>query len=104
MGSLLETKLIDGPDDRVVRLRFYDDDSMRIEIPDSGPMVISEAFLPGNDHTVVVKLDPRSKRRTTRASRTARPKPRTIAARKATRRRPTRAGSRSNSRSPARAR
>lgn len=87
MGNLVETKLIEGPADRTVRIRFYDDNSMRIEIPEAGPMVISEAFLPGKDHTVVVKLDPKSKRRPARSARPARPKARPVTARQSKRRR-----------------
>lgn len=76
MGNLLETKLVEGPSDRTVRLRFYDDDSMRIELPEAGPMVLTEAFLSGKAHTVVIKLDPKSKRRTASVTRAPRPKAR----------------------------
>lgn len=89
MGNLLETKLVDGPADRTVRLRFYDDDSMRIELPDAGPMVITEAFLSGKAHTVVIKLDPKPRRRTSRAVRPAAPKARSLNGRKAASRRRT---------------
>lgn len=87
MGNLLETRLVDGPTDRTVRIRFYDDDSMRIELPEAGPMVITEAFLSGKAHTVVIKLDPKTRRRAARPARHPRPKARTVATRRAGRRR-----------------
>lgn len=87
MGNLLETKLVEGPEDRQVRLRFYGDHSMRIELPEAGPMVLTEAFLSGKGHTVVIKLDPKTRRRNSTAARTARTKPRTAAGRKVARRR-----------------
>lgn len=86
MGNLLETKLVEGPEDRQVRLRFYDDGSMRIELPEAGPMVLTEAFLSGKAHTVVIKLDPKTRRRNSTGPRAARPKPRTAAGRKVARR------------------
>lgn len=101
MGNLLETKLVDGPSDRTVRLRFYDDDSMRIELPEAGPMVITEAFLSGKAHTVVIKLDPKTKRRTARAARSAAAKARSLNGRKGA---PRTHGSRPAARSVARSR
>jgi hypothetical protein len=100
MGNLLETRIVDGPRDRTVRLRFYDDNSMRIELPEAGPMVLTEAFLSGKAHTVVIKLDPKTRRRNTTAAGAARPKARSLGGRKV----PIRRGERSAARSAARAR
>lgn len=99
MGNLLETKLVDGPTDRTVRIRFYDDDSMRIELPEAGPMVITEAFLSGKAHTVVIKLDPKTKRRTTRVTGATRSKARSLNGGRTSRRQPARPGARVAARS-----
>lgn len=98
MGNLLETRIVDGPQDRTVRLRFYDDNSMRIELPEAGPMVLTEAFLSGKAHTVVIKLDPKSRRRNTTSGRSARPKTRSLGGRKVPRRRSERPAARAGAR------
>lgn len=46
-----------GPHGEKARLLFYSDGSIRLRIHDAGPMVISEAFLPGEGKHVIVKLD-----------------------------------------------
>lgn len=99
MGNLLETKLVDGPEDRMVRIRFYDDQSIRIELPEAGPMVLTEAFLSGKAHTVVIKLDPKTKRRNAAAARSARPKARSLSSRNAPRRHASRPVARAAARS-----
>lgn len=99
MGNLLETKLVDGPENRQVRLRFYDDHSMRIELPEAGPMVLTEAFLSGKAHTVVIKLDPKTRRRSTKTARSVQTKARSLNGNKGSRRRATRPVARAAARS-----
>jgi hypothetical protein len=94
MGNLLETRIVDGPQDRTVRLRFYDDNSMRIELPEAGPMVLTEAFLSGKAHTVVIKLDPKGRRRNSASASPARAKARSLGGRKVPRRRAERSAAR----------
>lgn len=58
MSKLLMSVPIKGPDERRVRVLFYDDGSIRFRVTDAAPMKLAEAFLRGRDSSVIVKLDP----------------------------------------------
>jgi hypothetical protein len=59
MAELLKSERVDGPTGTRVQVLFYDDESIRFRVYES-PMVIEEAFLPGNksDH-VIIKVAPK---------------------------------------------
>jgi hypothetical protein len=59
MASKIESHRVDLQDGRTVRVRAYDDGSVRVQL-NGGPYAIAEAFLPGNEHARV-KLVPISR-------------------------------------------
>jgi hypothetical protein len=61
MAELVKSERVDGPepDKTRVQVLFYDDGSMRFRIYRK-PLVIEEAFLPGDRQgKVIIKLSPR---------------------------------------------
>ena len=56
---LIDSQRVDGSDGTRVQLLFYEDGSLRFRVYKT-PMVISEAFLTGNqDQKTIIKLSPR---------------------------------------------
>lgn len=63
MPNLVQSDKVAGPNGETVKLRFYDDRSIRVLIKGLGAMAISEAFLPvsskkADTDDVIVKLIP----------------------------------------------
>jgi hypothetical protein len=59
-SELLDSIPVDGPRGERVRVRFYEDGSIRFKVMEGGPMVIAEAFMTGKGHDVILKLDPKN--------------------------------------------
>ena len=56
--ALVESVPINGPKGKRVTVLFYDDDSVKIRVHESGPMVITQAFLTGQGKHVIIRLKP----------------------------------------------
>lgn len=56
--TLVQSTGISGPSGRKLRVLFYSNGSIRLRISKAGPMTISEAFLPGKNKDVILKLSP----------------------------------------------
>jgi hypothetical protein len=51
-AKLLKSERVDGPDGKRVQVLFYDDGSIRFRIYEC-PLVLEEAYLTGNDHSII---------------------------------------------------
>lgn len=58
MPELVKSEQVRGPNDEVVKIRFYDDGSVRFQIDKATPVAIKEAYLLGVGKDVIVKLIP----------------------------------------------
>jgi hypothetical protein len=55
---LIHSVRVDGPDNRYVRVLFYDDGSVRFRLTNAGPMVITEAYIQGPGKHVILGVAP----------------------------------------------
>lgn len=58
MKNAIMSKQIEGPRNKIVRVSFYKDNSIRFRLVKSGPMSIVLAYLQGKGKSVTIKLKP----------------------------------------------
>ncbi len=66
MTERIGTEVVVGPNGTRVDILFYDDGGLMFRVRESGPMAVTQAWLPGRDRDVKVRLVPAFFRRRVR--------------------------------------
>lgn len=66
MAERVATEVVLGPNGTRVDVLFYDDGGLKFRVRESGPMAVTQAWLPGRGQDVMVRLVPAFFRRKAR--------------------------------------